>query len=365
MLLDLQNVESVEWICGGNTGCYDAEIWCPSAHDTSSCHLTATGTDGTTFSGVQIYVDESYTYGFLSIECQVDGGCSTVDVNCEGDADINQANMDYNASDGQYQCRYEGPTYCCPVNPTASPTNAPSTQRSPSLNPSVAPSHAPTDGTESPTAAPSASPTTMSMFDVSDSDGTFSNNTIYCGEVDYCYILCSEHSGCFNTTINASMSSNLVLECTAEDACYGFELVSGPVGRLNITCTDGDACVDGKIEVMGTDHVSILCGGSGPTSWPCWNLFVNVSDAHSVSIGTMARDDSWALSYSQLHFKNTSDITIDAVAEYAFSGGTVYLYSSNTSSGTSGFTLNCDGWDACEDAEVYAVDYECRYLLTV
>lgn len=114
MTIDLENVETAEWLCGGDTGCYNAEIWCPF-DNVDSCHLIGDGAASNMFDGVQVHVDESFTYGFLDIECALGDNCGTVDVNCEGNMDVNSDILLYDDSDGEYHCSNGGASYCCPL----------------------------------------------------------------------------------------------------------------------------------------------------------------------------------------------------------------------------------------------------------
>ena len=112
MNLNLESTDNVTWICSGDEGCWSTEIWCPS-DSVGVCSLSNVGTDSDSFQGATVYVDESYTYEFLDIECAVNGSCSNVNVKCEGDKDINTESLRL-TSDDEYYCIYDGASRCCP-----------------------------------------------------------------------------------------------------------------------------------------------------------------------------------------------------------------------------------------------------------
>ena len=66
MVLDVENVQSVEWIWGGNYGCSGNQIWCPY-HAVNACTLISTASYSQTWQNTEIYVDESYVFDFLNI----------------------------------------------------------------------------------------------------------------------------------------------------------------------------------------------------------------------------------------------------------------------------------------------------------
>ena len=116
MQIDVHSTDSVEWLCGGDTACNGTSIWCPSDSN-ASCTLIGDGFSDDMFSGVEVYVDELYEYGFMNITCLVNdtfNGCSssTVDVHCEGDKNITEGNLLYD--EGAYTCLSDGASRCCP-----------------------------------------------------------------------------------------------------------------------------------------------------------------------------------------------------------------------------------------------------------
>ena len=112
-VFDLSGVESAEFTSNGaftdssqSTG---AEIWCPSG-SVNACHLI--GTQDDSFNGLNVYVDEWYSYDYLEIDCSSSASCNSVDVSCDGDAGIQSVEMVY-ISD-EYECTHETASFCCP-----------------------------------------------------------------------------------------------------------------------------------------------------------------------------------------------------------------------------------------------------------
>ena len=245
-------------------------------------------------------------------------------------------------------------------------------------------------------------------FNVSAYIGTFSGQTIDCGEIENCYILCNEPSGCSEMTINASMTTNLVLECGAESACSGFDLLSpGPSDHFNITCYGHSACSWGDIEVMDTNRIDIDCdsnvtsddtatcngldvfatnamsfkiecrvdGGCNNLNLQfqnvsdyqmqchygaCYSALINISDADSVDIGCESNDDTLCLQYSEFHFENAGDITMHSMANSAFRWNEVFLYGEEGS-----FSMFCQSSKSCVHNNIFATDYHSRYDLMI
>ena len=109
-VFDLSGVESAEFTSNGDfTDQYGAEIWCPSG-SVSACHLI--GTQDDSFNGLNVYVDEWYSYDYLEIDCSSSASCNSVDVSCDGDAGIQSVKMVY-ISDG-YECSNGNASFCCP-----------------------------------------------------------------------------------------------------------------------------------------------------------------------------------------------------------------------------------------------------------
>ena len=197
----------------------------------------------------------------------------------------------------------------------------------------------------------------VAIFNVSDSVDTFSGNTIECGLVDFCHILCLEDSGCTDMTVEASNATNLLIECVEDSACYEFQLVSGPTNNLSILCTDREACRYGHIDIRDLDTVIVKCGYLS-----CDSLDLRVSDASSVTAECIA-PSPYCLNDASMNFENVPRILLNATSFYAFTSGSVYLSSDDTSSETGTFDLVCDGTRACYDLEIYSTDHDSRYVL--
>ena len=114
MVLDLENVGNVTFICEQDEKCSNTEIYCPP--DVASCNLI--GRSPNALQNVVVFVDESFESRFLDIECTANSTCGDVDVRCEGDANIQDEMMKWNDSDsdgvGEYYCSNgDGASYCC------------------------------------------------------------------------------------------------------------------------------------------------------------------------------------------------------------------------------------------------------------
>ena len=207
MELDLQNVESVEWICGGSQGCSWSHLWCPS-DAINSCHLMG---DGIAYIpatnmlyGVQVYVDESYTFGSVNIECDSDYECGTVDINCEGHKSVNQANMMYDDSDGEYYCSNDGASYCCPIG-NCSVFNDPEMGFNSSLIDVDQYINTTNNGS-------------IEIVDVNDTVELI-QDTVSC-TADFCVIRCGGLLSCAFTSF-AINSSDAIVECNGPFSCLG------------------------------------------------------------------------------------------------------------------------------------------------
>ena len=249
---------------------------------------------------------------------------------------------------------------------------------------------------------PTSSANNVSIFNVSAYGGDFSGDTIECGSMETCHIVCNEESGCEYMTINASMVANLVLGCGAQSACYGFNLQSPGPTNLSMTCNGTQSCRDGLIEMADTDQIDIYCdsnlttdntdtyscrylavnamntksfqmdcvAGCGDTDFQFQNVdsfymrcaeescaygTVNISNAESVDIGCYTADDTLCLESAEFHFGNAGDIALDGISRFAFKWSHVYLYGDSGS-----FSMNCLSKTGCYGAEIYATNYESR-----
>ena len=86
-----------------------AEIWCPSENK-GACHLIGTHNDS--FHNMEIFVDETYSYDYLQIDCDANISCIPLNISCDGDAGISAVQMTYD-SDG-YECSNGNASFCCP-----------------------------------------------------------------------------------------------------------------------------------------------------------------------------------------------------------------------------------------------------------
>lgn len=114
MELDASTFTTLQLICDGERACYDSEIWCPSGA-ADSCIVTNAGSNSTAIEDIQIYVDETYSYGFLNIQCDSEITCKSMTIDCEGNKDITDDVILYDNSVNEYYCNNGGASYCCPI----------------------------------------------------------------------------------------------------------------------------------------------------------------------------------------------------------------------------------------------------------
>lgn len=148
----------------------------------------------------------------------------------------------------------------------------------------------------------------ISVFNVSQSSGSFNDQTIDCGQVDVCHIICNEPSKCTSMTINASLATNLILECAADSACTGYHLMSpGPTANVTISCTNSTSCKNSVIELMDTDHVHISC----LAYYSCSGFTLNVNNALSM---TLHCQEDRSCQQSDFNIVNVTESFIDCPA---------------------------------------------------
>ncbi len=235
---------------------------------------------------------------------------------------------------------------------------------------------------------PTSTTTNVSIFDASDYNGTLAGNTIDCGTIENCYVLCYETRICESVNISASLTTNLVLECMAKTACKSINVLSpGPSSTFNMTCNGTNSCSAANIELVGTDHIDIDCGAyscrqtdlvlNSITSVAvecgfegCYNSRYAVTDASDATFGcSPSQIDRCFGSISdpaEFYFENAGNITFDASdSTQAFLGAHVDLVSSNTSNVTGSFSAICPDYASCRLMNVDALHYHSRYRLTV
>ena len=190
---------------------------------------------------------------------------------------------------------------------------------------------------------------TLSIFDVSEYESmynhTFNGHTIDCGSTETCYIHCggTESSICSSMTINASLTSNLILYCGPQYSCSSFQLQSGPLTSFQMTCSDERSCYESQINLINTTYIGILCGLNG-SSFAC-------------------QQGGW-------YFQDALTVDLDCG-----DGGCreldLTLFTTNNSNDTShpqenGYlAIACGDYRACIGASVYVVEYEHRFVSTV
>ena len=165
--------------------------------------------------------------------------------------------------------------------------------------------------------APTSYTNTMSIFDVSDYDGDFSGDTIDCGEVQNCFISCNEPYGCASMSINASMTTNLILLCKGERSCNQFELMSpGPSDLFNLTCYGTLACLYGQSALTDTEHIHIRCDSNHTATEnayvSCRSLNVDISNASTLNV-----DCSAGCRSTQFQINKVSNVTMNCMEMYS------------------------------------------------
>ena len=104
-VLELQDFGTVTLTCGGSQACRQLDIWCPSDR-VNACTFLHTMANGNAFYGVNIYVDEDYTFGFLDYQCLRSDGNSCentaddMEVTCEGTKGIQTVKVEYDDENG-------------------------------------------------------------------------------------------------------------------------------------------------------------------------------------------------------------------------------------------------------------------------
>eukprot|EP01083_Nonionella_stella_P218745 784122_1 len=85
----------------------------------------------------------------------------------------------------------------------------------------------------------------------------FRNQYIEC-ELEICEVRCDATGGCYNLTINASLSTKLILDCVEEQSCQQLVVVA-PSSHLEINCTKAESCDEAHILAQNTSKISVQC----------------------------------------------------------------------------------------------------------
>lgn len=110
------------------------------------------------------------------------------------------------------------------------------------------------------TIPPTFTTSNLSIFNVSDYNGSFVKESLDCGSVQNCHIICHEASSCRGMEIDASSSTNLVIDCKYYKSCYRFKILSlGPTDSLQMICNGTTSCGKSNINLNGTIHIDIHC----------------------------------------------------------------------------------------------------------
>ena len=146
----------------------------------------------------------------------------------------------------------------------------------------------------------------------SESATSFAQQTILCSSSTSCNIECDAELGCYKTTINASLTTTLILQCTKIDSCKDINLIHGPSDLAEIHCVNDTTCMYGKFNTINTKNVVIECnaikctsGCSSPVG-ACWNATLNAEYANDVTI--QCGGDYYDCYYVKLNVNHTSSV---------------------------------------------------------
>eukprot|EP01084_Bolivina_argentea_P180275 311445_1 len=87
---------------------------------------------------------------------------------------------------------------------------------------------------------------------------SFIRNTITC-TTSTCIILCDIIDGCFETIIDASASTTLILRCLEYQSCKQANLINGPSNLAELHCLKYSACKNANFSTQNTSNVNIEC----------------------------------------------------------------------------------------------------------
>ena len=183
------------------------EIWCPSGN-VKACHLI--GTQGDSFHGLNVYVDESFSYDYLKIDCNSSASCNSIDISCDGGAGIHSVEMIYTSN--EYQCANDTASFCCPFR-NCSVFNDPQM----GFNWTLIVGHS-------------------YVTQLIDGAADRVQQTSYCSGL-LCVIRCSGLLSCAFSTISID-SPRAVIECEGEFGCLGSTvMLNGSTKNQNVKIT--------------------------------------------------------------------------------------------------------------------------------
>ena len=156
-----------------------------------------------------MYVSEEYTSKFLSLECvDSDGGCDTIDINCEGDKGIEQERMN-DDDDGSYYCNNGGASYCCPFT-NCSEFNDPEMGFGSNLTEIDFYLNDVGDGAQ---------------IEIFNESAEMLQGSINCISDELCMVRCQGLLSCGFTTISINNSSEVIIECEDTYSCVSMNIV--------------------------------------------------------------------------------------------------------------------------------------------
>ena len=117
-------------------------------------------------------------------------------------------------------------------------------------------------------------------------DNNYRYDTIICG-TDHCNLICDANGGCYDTTVNASISQTLSITCKGNSACEELSISGPPSKQLNLYCAeDIQSCKSAVIDVPDTDGVNVICNFTSLTDedGTCLALQLNAANSTNVDI---------------------------------------------------------------------------------
>eukprot|EP01084_Bolivina_argentea_P189409 325725_1 len=212
-------------------------------------------------------------------------------------------------------------------------------------------------------------------------DGHFQYDEIFCSN-ETCILICDRLTGCYGTIINASKSSNLIINCLEQESCHYLNVTEGPSMNVTINCVGDRSCKGSNFHLdLTMNAISLNCnfnlGIQGNENGACiaaelieFNFYANyakyidiycgeydcvnanfyINHAHSAIFAF----DKYGGENMYIDAKNMKQsLSIDCFGSYGCKSA--YINTQNMSINTNGITLNCTSNDktACMYTFIY------------
>eukprot|EP01084_Bolivina_argentea_P288817 495777_1 len=176
--------------------------------------------------------------------------------------------------------------------------------------------------------------------------GEFQSEDISCNTA-ICNVICDLEDVCINTTIDASLSDQLILTCTKPNSCKGLKVTHSPQSIADIKCDNSSSCSNTDFNFTNTLAVNINCSYYSLTSTTsaCHSTIIRAEATQTVTVEC----SRYGCMSANIYVNNTLNTAQFNFIE-SYSAHRVHIFGYYI---VNGLTVSCNEQYSCSSAEIY------------